>query len=189
MMPTATRRLGMSEREYARHAGVSRGCIQKARISGRLVLYPDGSINAAASDLQRAQTTDPAKQRGRHTTAAKPVPAERVGEAQTELDLPVLGADAITYLQARTDNEVLKVQERRMRLQKQRGELVDRARAVALVFRLAREERDAWLGWPARIAAQMAADLGVSPHVMQTVLESCVRQHLEELADIQADFR
>ena len=42
-----------------------------------------------------------------------------------------------------TANEVLKAQERKMRLQKLKGELVDRARAIALVFRLARQERDA----------------------------------------------
>ena len=48
----------------------------------------------------------------------------------------------MTYLQARTANEVLKAQERRLRLQQLKGELVDRARAVALVFRLARQERD-----------------------------------------------
>ena len=33
----------------------------------------------------------------------------------------------------------------------------ERARALALVFRLAREERDAWVNWPARAAALMAA--------------------------------
>jgi hypothetical protein len=189
MMPTATRRLGLSERQYAAHAGISRGAVQKARFSGRLVVHPDGSIDADASDVRRAQATDPAKQRGRHAMTARPVPGEAVGAAPRDLGLPAPGAGAITYLQARTAHEVLKMQERRMRLQKQRGELVDRARAVALVFRLARQERDAWLGWPARIAAQMAADLGVSPHAMQTVLEAHVRQHFEELADIQANFR
>ena len=40
---------GMSEREYAAHAGLSRGAIQKAKSSGRLVLHADGSIDAAAS--------------------------------------------------------------------------------------------------------------------------------------------
>jgi hypothetical protein len=98
-------------------------------------------------------------------------------------------ASANTYLQARIANKVLKAQERRLRLQKLSSELVDRARAVDLVFRRARHESSAWLGWPARIAAQMAADLGVSPHAMQTVLESHIRQHLEELVDIGADFR
>jgi hypothetical protein len=57
------------------------------------------------------------------------------------------------------------------------------------VFRLARQERDAWAGWPARIAAMMAADLGIGAHRMQTVLEAHVRQHLEELADVRPEFR
>ena len=42
---------------------------------------------------------------------------------------------------------MLKAQERRVRLQRMKGELVDRAKAVAQVFRLARDERDAWVNW------------------------------------------
>lgn len=41
---------GMSERDYSAHSGLSRGAIQQARKTGRLVVYGDGSINAAASD-------------------------------------------------------------------------------------------------------------------------------------------
>jgi hypothetical protein len=50
---------GLSERAYAARSGLARGAVQKARKTGRLVLYPDGSINAAASDARRAETTDP----------------------------------------------------------------------------------------------------------------------------------
>ena len=50
---------GMSEREYAAHSGLSRGGVQKARKNGRLVVHDDGSINAAASDVRRAEMTDP----------------------------------------------------------------------------------------------------------------------------------
>jgi hypothetical protein len=195
-------RHGMSEREYAAHAGISRGAVQKARTSGRLVLHADGSIDAAASDARRAQATDPAMQRGRQRSPLRPVPEAAVGavaETLREQGLPApsaavgMGASAdakgVTYLQARTANEVLKAQERRIRLQKLKGELVDRARATAVVFRLARQERDSWAGWPARIAAMMAADLGISAHKMQTVLETHVRQHLGELADVRPDLR
>ena len=70
----------------------------------------------------------------------------------------------MTFMQARTANEVLKAQERRLRLQQMKGELVDRAKAVAQVFRLARDERDAWVNWPARVAAMIAAELEVDPH-------------------------
>ena len=48
---------GMSEREYSGHSGLSRGDIQKARKAGRLVVYTNGSINAAASDVRRFDMT------------------------------------------------------------------------------------------------------------------------------------
>ena len=54
---------GMSERDYSGHSGLSRGAIQKARKAGRLVVYGDGSINAAGSDARRAEITDPDQQR------------------------------------------------------------------------------------------------------------------------------
>jgi hypothetical protein len=64
------------------------------------------------------------------------------------------------------------------------------------VFRLAREERDAWVNWPARVAALMAADLGLASKLgeamrggsrrrqMQKVLEAHVRAQLDSLAEV-----
>ena len=196
---------GMSERQYAAHVGLSRGAIQKAKAAERLVLFADGSINAAASDVRRAETTDPSKTRKPPEPKLKPVPeaaVAAVGDTLREqgLTVPVVGGGT-TYLQAKTANEVLKAQERRIRLQKLKGELIERARALALVFRLAREERDAWVNWPARAAALMAAELSAScrdatgsqiavePAAMQKVLERHVRAHLDELAEVRPDFR
>jgi hypothetical protein len=68
-----------------------------------------------------------------------------------------------------------------------KGELVDRSRATAQVFRLAREERDSWGNRPGRAAALMAAELGVEPAAMQQVLE--LHAHLDELADVRPGFR
>jgi hypothetical protein len=70
-----------------------------------------------------------------------------------------------------------------------KSEVVDRARATALVFQLAREERDSWLNWPARVAAMMAAELGVEAHPMQKVLETHVRAHLAGLAELRLELR
>ena len=196
---------GMSERQYAAHVGLSRGAVQKAKLAERLVLYPDGSINAAASDARRAETTDPSKTRKPPAPKLKPVPeaaVAAVGDTLREqgLAVPAVGGGT-TFLQAKTANEVLKAQERRIRLQKLKGELIERARALALVFRLAREERDAWVNWPARAAALMAAELSAScadvtgqqitvePAAMQKVLEKHVRAHLDELAEVRPDFR
>ncbi|MBW7862704.1 MAG: hypothetical protein H3C33_16615, partial [Rhodocyclaceae bacterium] len=103
---------GMSERQYAAHAGLSRGAIQKAKAAERLVLYPDGSIDAAASDRRRAETTDPSKTRRPPTPKLKPVPeaaVAAVGETLREQGIaaPIVGGGT-TFLQARTANEVLK---------------------------------------------------------------------------------
>lgn len=107
-------RQGMSEREYAAHAGVSRGAVQKARASGWFVLHADGSIDAAASDARRRQATDPSMQRGRHSPSLRPVPDTAVGAGRQTLreqGLPApQAAGGMTYLQARTANEVLKAQ-------------------------------------------------------------------------------
>jgi len=184
---------GLSERQYAARVGLSRGAIQKAKATGRLVLHEDGSIDAEASDALRARATDPSKTRRTPRPKLKPVPKEAVsavGDTLKEQGMapPPVGSGT-TFLQARTANEVLKAQERRIRLQKLKGELIDRARALALVFRLARQERDVWVNWPARAAALMAADLGVDPAKMQKVLEKHVRAQLDELAEVKPDLR
>jgi hypothetical protein len=187
---------GMSERAYANHAGLSRGAIQKAKAAGRLVLFGDGSIDAAASDKERAANTDPSKQRGTANAKLKPVPnaaLSAVGDTLREQGMraPASGTNT-TFLQAKTANEVLKTQERRLKLQKMKGELVDKSRATALVFRLAREERDAWVNWPARAAALMAAELSAAlseagqditleTSLMQNILEAHVRAQLVDL--------
>lgn len=193
---------GLSERHYAARVGLSRGAIQKAKEAGRLVLHADGSIDAEASDQRRAAMTDPSKSRAAPAARQaplklKPVPEAAVvalGETLREegLAAPVAGGGT-TYLQAKTANEVLKAQERRIRLQKLKGELVDRARAETLMFRLAREERDGWVTWPARVAALIASELvavlgegiTVEPALMQKVLEAHVRAQLDSLAEIR----
>ena len=164
---------GMSEREYAAHSGLSRGGVQKARKNGRQVVHDDGSINAAASDVRRAEMTDPDQQRrslGGDGLASGP-------------------GDTTSYIKARTALTVYQAQERQLAIQKKKGALVDRARAETLVFRLARQERDVWVNWPARAAALMAADLGVEPAAMQKVLEKHVRAQLDDLAEVKPDLR
>ena len=181
---------GMSEREYSAHSGISRGAIQKARKAGRLVVYSDGSINAAASDTRRAEMTDPDQQR------------RSTGDTgRTGGDSGFSGpADSSSYLKARTALTVYQAQEKQLGIQKKKGTLVDRARAEALVFRLARQERDTWITWPARVSALMAAEvaLGVEKQtakpvtieaaILQRVLETHVRAQLEALADLRVSL-
>jgi len=79
---------------------------------------------------------------------------------------------------------LVKAQTNTVRLARLKGDLVDRAQAIAPVFRLARTERDAWLNWPARISALLAAQLGADPHELHVALEAAVREHLQVLGEL-----
>ena len=190
-----------SNRELARRLRVSETAVRRAEKAGRIRREADGSWDPARVKAAWSDNTDQAQQRparsgkpkGKHRPL-KPVPEAALGavrETLREHGEPIIAGSgqAMTFMQARTANEVLKAQERRLRLQQMKGELVDRAKAVAQVLRLARDERDAWANWPARVAAMIAAELGVDPHQAHTVLERHVRDHLAELAEIRPNLR
>jgi hypothetical protein len=179
---------GLSERAYSAHSGLSRGAVQKARKTGRLVLFGDGSINAAASDARRGVMTDPDQQmRSRGGLGASKGAVSGPG-------------DSTSYLKARTALTVYQAQERQLAIQKKKGTLVDRARAETLVFRLARQERDTWVTWPSRVAALMAAEVAaevekqsgipviIEAAILQRVLETHVRAQLDALADLRVSL-
>ena len=191
----------ISNRELARRLGVSETAVRRAEKAGRIGREADGfwdltKVQAAWSgntdQAQQRRSPGPGQPRARPTrTAMKPVPEAAVGAVRDTLresGEPV-SAGGMTFMQARTANEVLKAQERRVRLQRMKGELVDRARTVAQVFKLARDERDAWVNWPARVAALVAAELEIDAHKLHTVLERQVREHLAELAEIRPSLR
>lgn len=209
--------MGVSRREYARRRGCSESAVRKAIASGRITPEPDGTIDPEKADAQWAARSDPAQQRRGLDQAAGPAgangsaaPAEEEEPDEADeraVSRAALGAVAdtlresgaagatggedggdLTYVNAKTANEVLKAQTQRVRLQKMLGELVDRDKAIAAVFTLARRERDAWVGWPARVAALIAGELEVDAHRVETVLEKHVRQHLAELGDVNVEL-
>ncbi len=152
---------GMSEREYSSHSGLSRGAIQKARKAGRLVVYGDGSINAAASDVRRGEMTDPDQQR------------RRAG-GESGFSVP---ADSSSYLKARTALTVYRAQDKQLGIQEKKGTLVDRARAERLVSSTLGQERDASGLWPACIRALMVAE-AVTPQISNWSQQLSVDWHL-----------
>jgi hypothetical protein len=189
-----------SNRELARQLGVSETAVRRAEKAGRIRREADGEWDLAGVKAAWAGNTDPAQQRqaprpdrqGRGPARVmKPVPEAAVGAVRDTLrehGEPV-AAGGMTFMQARTANEVLKAQERWLRLQRMKGEPVDRVKAVSQVFKLARDERDAWVNWPARVAAMIAAEVEVDPHQLHTVLERHVRDHLAELAEVRPSLR
>ena len=184
--------MGVSLREYARRRGVSHVAVMKAIRAGRLTAEPDGTLDPAKADAQWDARTDPARRpeppEDEPAQADETPPTEPTREERAPAIEPA-PQGAATFTQARTAHEIAKAQRARIQVQRLREEVVDRAHATSEVFRLARRERDAWVNWPARVAALMAAELGLDAHVMQKVLEAHVRDHLNELAEIRPEFR
>lgn len=206
-----TKKTGIGVREYARRRGVSHTAVGKAIRDGRITVEADGSIDPAKADKQWDAQTNPAMRRGAaaHASAAsvgaitraatKAVPAAAlaaVDEALKDVD-PIAppkpgespNPEAGTFLRARNANEVLRAQTAQLRLKKLAGDLVDRQKATGMIFELARRERDAWQNWPPRVAANMAAELGVDAHKMELALDKFIRIQLAELAEIKLDLR
>ena len=183
-----------SNRKLAGALGVSETAVRKALAAGRISRDADGDFDIPRVKRQWAGNTDAAQQRptAKASPSLRPLPApalESVRETLRETGDPhgaePIAAGGPSFLQARTANEVLKAQERKLRLQRLKGELIDRARATAQVFTLARQERDAWVQWPARVAADLAASLGLETHTVQVELETAVKAHLAELAELK----
>ena len=174
--------MGIAIRAYARHRGVSDAAVRKAIAAGRITPESDGTLDPDRVDSEWARNTEAP----RNGTRTKPVRVAVPQESGQSPDGPApLPAGGTSLLQARTVNEVVKAQTNKVRLARLKGELVDRSQAIAHVFKLARAERDAWLNWPARVSAQMAASLGVDPHAVHVALESAVREHLQELGELR----
>ena len=173
--------MGLSIRAYARHRGVTDTAVHKAIRSGRIHALADGTIDPDQADGQWARNTSAPR-----TGTQKSAIQVKVPEApDNDRGSPGVSGGGTSLLQARTVNEVVKAQTNKVRLARLKGELVDRPQAIAHVFKLARAERDAWLNWPARVSAQMAATLGLDSHPMHVALENAVREHLQELGDLR----
>jgi biotin operon repressor len=174
-----------SQREVARRLGISHTALQKAQRAGRIAPEADGGWDVEKVRARLAESSDPLRKTAAFVAGA---PAARLSSPSpgsgggTD---PLPRAAQNTFHDARTANEVLKAQERRLRLDERRGKLVDKARALMLVHRLAKEERDAILAWPARVAAEIAAELGVDAHRLQTMMDQRLREHLAARHDVR----
>jgi len=157
--------------------------VRKAIRAGRIVPETDGSIDIASADAAWEANTDHTK---RHDApdvrGVDPASAmESVRQTLAENGRAAQGMNSFT--QARTAHEIAKAHLARLRLQEKKGQLVNKDKVKAQIFRLGREFRDAWANWPARVSSQMAAELQVDEHGLHMILERAVREHLNELSD------
>jgi hypothetical protein len=131
----------MTVTEYGRHRGVSHTRISqlKQRLRENGCLTDSGRINQEKADAYLDGSLDSGKRR--RNAPKKP------------LTVP----DGTTETQARTRSLLIKAQRDELRLEKERGELLDASEVRNQAFTRARATRDAMQAIPARISAEFAA--------------------------------
>ena len=153
--------LTASTREAARRLRLSDTAIHKAEQVGRIAREPDGSWDIDKTRRRLTETADPARSPLASGAGAEGTPFARLKVAQL----------------------ALKVEAQRLSLDETKRRLLDVTEANAALDEIGSTMRDALLNWPARVSGLIAADLGVEPHLVQTVLQQHVTDLLTEAAD------
>jgi hypothetical protein len=183
----------VSQAEFARRRGLSRQAVHKRLVDqgGPIPVYgPDKKLDEAEADrLWAATMSSQGRANSRHPDARGTGHARR----RTAADPPPAAADAAlgphAYARARTAAMIADAQAKRLAVEVRQGRLVERDRAVAIAFTFARRLRDAWLAWPARVAPEVAAELGLpDAGALMAALELRVHRQVEELAAERFDL-
>jgi hypothetical protein len=158
---------------YARRRGISREAVRRRTVTagGPIPVHgPEKLIDVDEADgLWEA-------------TMSAQGAAPRAGAA------PPSGVTGSQLAQARAAALVVDVQHKRLLLEQRRGALISRDAATLKAFAFARIIRDAWLGWPARVGPQLAAQFDLDAATVVVTLEQYVREQLEELASERTEF-
>jgi hypothetical protein len=201
----------LSQAEFARHRGVSRKAVTTWKQKGLLVLDGAGRVDVESTEWNLDQR--PATYRGGVThrpvrgkdgnsathaeaapkSAPKPAPEPQPrpaplepGEDQ-EKPFDPDNPNLPTAIAVRRKENWLGLHRKQI-VERDGGKLVDREAAEALFFETARDLRDAWLAWPARVAIVMADELKIDARTLTTVLAAHVHQHLAELGEPDVDL-
>src|SRR4029453_14019946 len=106
----------------------------------------------------------------------------RVGDTRTSK------RKAATFDDARTAAMIADARLKELAVLEREGVLVDRQHGERVAFTFARRHRDAWLNWPARIGAELAAAVGIDAGMLIGLLEAHVARQLDELGAERFDL-
>lgn len=157
--------VGLSKRAFARREGCHESTVREAIRNKRLAVLPDDTIDPAL-------VGSPWKGRN----------MKRRPGAGGAGDAPQAGHGTLDEAIRRKETALATLREQEVA--EKAGKLVDAAAVRTELFRIARQERDALLNWPARAAPLMAAKLGVDQVALTVLMEEHVRDFLADRSEI-----
>jgi hypothetical protein len=182
----------VSQAEHARLCNVSRKTVTMWKAAGKLTIvdgmvdheanYKGDSWHGGAKKARQDAPAPAAKPAAKKARVAKPAASDKVKAAEPTADAPeVVPAGATALKEAILRKEDAAGRLRELEFLQRSGKLVETSLAEKVLFDEARAQRDAWINWPARVAALIASDLDVEADRVSEVLSTYVHQHLEQL--------
>lgn len=199
----------LSQADFARRRGVSRKAVTAWKQKGLLVVAETGLVDVVRSEWNLDQrpptyrggvTHRPVRAVSGNNRSGNAAPASKASPKPEARPAPPSPADAEWSDDFDPDAPDLPLSEairrkenhlgllRKQEFEQKGHNLVDRSAAERLFFESARDLRDAWLSWPARVSVIMASELKVDARTLTTALTAHVQQHLSELGDPTADL-
>ncbi|OAZ77842.1 hypothetical protein [Raoultella planticola] len=176
----------MNQSQYAQHSGVDRKTIGRWIKAGRFIVMDGDLIDVEASDAALKRNRDGKDPRASNANKKKtPAVVDDVGDELEDTARKIIlteGADL-------TREEAARVRENYMALlaklqyEKDSGQTIELVAAEEILFNAFRQQRDAWMNWPSRVAPLMAADLDVPADRMTEVLIEHVHKHISVLGE------
>ncbi|ELN0130414.1 hypothetical protein RY607_001034 [Raoultella planticola] len=176
----------MNQSQYAQHSGVDRKTIGRWIKAGRFIVMDGDLIDVEASDVALKKNRDGKDPRASNAKKKKAVAPRNDGEDEIDETVRQImlteGADLSREEAARIRENYMALQAK-LQYEKDSGQTIELAIAEEVLFNAFRQQRDAWLNWPSRVAPLIAADLNVPADRMTEVLIEHVHKHISVLGE------
>ncbi|AUO63844.1 hypothetical protein WM46_03230 [Citrobacter freundii complex sp. CFNIH2] len=175
----------MNQSQYAQHSGVDRKTIGRWIKAGRFIVMDGDLIDVEASDAALKKNRDGKDPRASN---AKKKKAQTVRDDSNDIEDAARNI-ILTEGANLSREEAARIRENYMALlaklqyEKDSGQTIELVAAEEVLFNAFRQQRDAWLNWPSRVAPLIAADLDVPADRMTEVLIEHVHKHISVLGE------
>lgn len=186
----------MNQSDFARLHGVSRKTVTMWKGRGWLIMSGDDiDVHASNAQLEQYRKTvnRPDKEKATAPASKDIAPISSVKQKAGTDDGSSLESIARNFIlengaelsldEARRVKENYLALLTKLEFQQKDEQLVEMTVAEDVLFNTFRQQRDAWLNWPSRVAPLIAADLGVPADRMTEVLIEHVHKHISVLGE------
>ncbi|AOP96436.1 hypothetical protein [Enterobacter roggenkampii] len=178
----------MNQSQYAQHSGVDRKTIGRWIKAGRFIVMDGDLIDVEASDAALKKNRDGKDPRASNAKKKKtPVVSDNADDGdeinKTVRQIMLTEGAGLSREEAGRIRENYMALQAKLQYEKDSGQLIELTAAEEVLFNAFRQQRDAWLNWPSRVAPLMAADLDVPADRMTEVLIEHVHKHISVLGE------